>query len=536
MNSKTESMFWVDQVAKEVIEREKTLGRVSTFRTEMGLGASGIPHVGSTGDGIRSFVVNLALKELGVKSEFIAFSDDRDGLRKVPVGFPVPDSEIGKPVSTIADPFGCHKNMALHIGQLLTGAFENLGVEFRLLRAHEEYAKGTLDKQIITALKNAKRCGEIIRESVGQEKYLTQLPYLAVCSECGRVYTTRAYRFDEEEKKIYYKCDQSFTGKNSATGKEIEVKGCGHDGVCGIRDGKLSWKVEFGARWDALKITYEAFGKDILDSVRCNDKISSEIFGWEPPIHSFYELFTERSGKKISKSAGNVFTPARWMRYASPASLRLLFLKRLGTSRVVDPDAIPAYMDEVDELEKIYLQKTKVVNQKDLEHQKRLFEYVNFLKKPKESNVAVQYNLLVRLMRISKNKEVVKEILKRTGHISKDLSKESEKELDLRLGYATNWINDTVPEDQIVYALTDQQRKSIKKLIHELESKDWNEEELYSRLYAIPKEDGLELGKFFEAAYVLLLNSLRGPRLAQFICAIGCEKAAHMMKSRLDEF
>src|SRR3989338_5687323 len=138
---------------------------------------------------------------------------------------------------------------------------------------------------------------------------------------------------------------------------------------------------------------------------------------------------------------------------------------------------------------------TKWMNwKKSTSRKKRLFEYVNFLKKPKESNVAVQYNLLVRLMRISKNKEVVKEILKRTGHISKDLSKEGEKELDLRLGYATNWINDTVPEDQIVYALTDQQRKSIKKLIHELESKDWNEEELYSRLYAIPKEDGLELG------------------------------------------
>lgn len=531
-----DSNFWADQVAKEVVEREKKLGRVSVFRTEMGLGASGIPHVGSTGDGIRSFVVNLALKELGVKSEFIAFSDDRDGLRKVPAGFPLPESEIGKPVSAIQDPFGCHKSMALHIGQLLTDAFDRLGVEFKLLRAHEEYAKGTLDKQIITALKNAKRCGEIIRETTGQEKYLTQLPYIATCTECGRIYTTRAYRFDENEGKIYYKCDQAFIGKNSTTGKNIEIMGCGHDGVSGIRDGKLSWKVEFAARWAALKINYEAFGKDILDSVRCNDRISSEIFGWEPPVHSFYELFTERSGKKISKSAGNVFTPARWMKYASPLSLRLLFLKRLATSRVVDPDAIPAYMDEVDELEKVYFSKTKIANPKELEHQKRMFEYVNFLKTPKESHAAVPYNLLVRLMVISKNKEVVKDILKRTSHIPKDLSKEDVEELNQRLEYATNWINDTVPEEKIIYSMADVQKKSIKKLIHELESKDWDETDLYSRLYAIPKEDGLELGKFFEAAYVLLLNSLRGPRLAQFICAVGCEKAASIMKSRLDEF
>ena len=357
--------------------------------------------------------------------------------------------------------------------------------------------------------------------------------FRSVCENCGKIYTTRAYRFDEEE--IHYKCDQTFEGKNSSTGQVIEVKGCGHDGACGIRDGKLPWKVEFGARWAALNINYEAFGKDILDSVRCNDRISKEIFGWEPPIHSFYELFTERSGKKISKSAGNVFTPARWMKYASPASLRLLFLKRLGTSRVVDPDAIPAYMDEVDELERVYFGKVKVVNQKELEHQKRLFEFVNFLQTSKEQ-VAVPYNMLANLMRIAKNKEVVKNILERTGHVPEDLNKEDEQELEQRIAYVLNWINDTVPEEKIIYTLSDSQKKSIKKLIYELESKNWGEEELYARLYAIPKEDGMEMGKFYEATYVLLLNSLRGPRLAQFICAIGCEKAAAIMKNRLEEF
>lgn len=534
---KSDSQFWADQVAKQVVEREKQLDRVSTFRTEMGLGASGIPHVGSAGDGIRSYVVNLALKELGAKSEFIAFSDDRDGLRKVPAGFPASmESEIGKPVSTINDPFGCHDTLANHITALLTDAFEKLGVNFKLIQAHNAYPEGLLDGQIITAMKNAKRCGEIIREELGQEKYLTQLPYLAICEKCGRVYTTRAYRYDEEKQQIYYKCDQNFSGKNSNNGKILEIKGCGHDGVCGIRDGKMSWKVEFAARWAALKINYEAFGKDILDSVRCNDRISKEIFGWEPPVHSFYELFTERSGKKISKSAGNVFTPARWMKYASPVSLRLLFLKRLSTSRVVDPDAIPAFMDEVDELSKIYFGKVKVANVKELEHQRRLFEFINFLKPPAEMKVAVPYNMLSNLMRIAKNQKVVKEILKRTGHVAQQLSREEEKELDSRIEFVTNWINDTVPEEKIVYAMADEQKRAVKKLIYELESKQWSEEDLHARLFAIPKEENLEVGKFFEAAYVLLLNALRGPRLAQFIAAVGCQKSADIMKSRLNEF
>src|SRR3989344_2358264 len=130
------SNFWADQIAREIVDREEKLGRSSSYRTEMGLGASGIPHVGSCGDGIRSYVVNLALKELGVKSEFIAFSDDKDGLRKVPAGFPESmNKDIGKPVYMIADPFGCHDSFGSHISSLLTEAFERLGVEFRLLRA-----------------------------------------------------------------------------------------------------------------------------------------------------------------------------------------------------------------------------------------------------------------------------------------------------------------------------------------------------------------------------------------------------------------
>src|SRR3989344_9175505 len=118
------SQFWADQTAKEIIKKEEKLGRSTVYKTEMGLGASGIPHVGSCGDGIRSYVVTLALKAQGAKSEFLAFSDDKDGLRKVPAGFPESmEADIGKPVSSIDDPFGCHDSMASHISALLTDAF-----------------------------------------------------------------------------------------------------------------------------------------------------------------------------------------------------------------------------------------------------------------------------------------------------------------------------------------------------------------------------------------------------------------------------
>jgi len=528
-------IFWVDRAAKEVIEKEKSLGRAKIYRAEMGLGASGIPHVGSVGDGIRSYSVYLALRNLGFKSQFIAFSDDRDGLRKIPFGFPASlEKDIGKPVSAIDDPFGCHDSYATHISSLLADSFEKLGVKFILKRASTEYPKGTFDKEVAEILSKSDEAGKIIKELLGQEKYTEQLPFLPVCKECGRIYTTRAYEF--KNGRILYKCDLNFLGKNIAAGKEIEIKGCGYEGGCGIREGKLSWKVEFAARWRALKINYEAYGKDILDSVRCNDEISSKILGYEPPAHSFYELFTERSGKKISKSTGNVFTPQMWLRYASPQSLRLLFLKRLATPRVVDLDAIPAYMDEIDELGKIYFGKTKIANEKELGHMKRIYEYAYFLKPPKKEPISIHYNMLAELLNISKHNEMVKNILKKTGHIQQKLAKKGEKELDERLEYASNWLKDSVREEFVEkFVLSESQKNSLRVLIKDLKKRKWDEKSLYARLFEIPKECNLNANQFFEAAYLVLMNNKRGPRLAQLILELGTTETAKTLEERLVE-
>lgn len=527
MRKKTDkgAVFWVDRIAREILEREKSIGRVKTIRTEMGMGASGIPHVGSAGDGVRSYVVNLALKEMGAKSEFIAFSDDMDGLRKVPLGFPKGlEKEIGKPVSLIKDPYGCHESFGVHISSLLTEAFEKLGVKFKLKKASLEYPRGTFDKEILEILTNAGQAGEIIKRITGQEKYLNQLPFLPICSRCGRVYTTTAYSFDSEGKKISYKCDQGFVGRNVNTGEDIVVKGCGYGGECGIREGKLAWKVEFAARWRALKISYEAYGKDILDSVRCNDAVCRELLGREPPIHSFYEMFTERGGKKISKSSGNVFTPDMWMKYASPESLCLLFLKRLGTARVVDLDSIPVYMDEVDRLADIYFGKTRVGNEKELSHMKRLYEYVNFFGSVKKPGVVIPYNTLVNIMKLAKDKKIAKRMLEKTGHI-----KGKSMEFERRLEYAENWVKDSGVEEKLEFKPSKKEKSALKELAKVLE-KPVSEEDLHNKFWDISKAHGLSPKDFFRAAYLVLLGQERGPRLAPFILALGKGKAAKLFK------
>ena len=164
---------WYDKVAVDIVERERRLGRsLDLIRTESGLGASGLPHVGSFGDAVRSYAVALALKEQGYRSELIAFSDVKDGLRKVPRGLPRSLSKyLGYPVTSIPDPFGgCHGSFGDHMGSLLLDALDACGVKYRFLSGTEIYRQGLLNEQIEALLKNAERVGRIVREEVGQEK------------------------------------------------------------------------------------------------------------------------------------------------------------------------------------------------------------------------------------------------------------------------------------------------------------------------------------------------------------------------------
>ena len=336
---------WYDKMAEKIVTRERKLGRnLDLVRTEMGIAASGFPHIGNLSDAARSFTVTLALREQGFNSELVAFADDKDGLRKVPAGMPESLREhLGRPVTDIPDLYGCHESYGKHMTLLLLEALDKCGIQYEFISGAEVYRKGLFNEEIKAILVNAKRIGQIVKEEVGQEKFLEALPYFAVCENCGRIYTTKAHDFLPKENMVLYKCE----------GMEVKgrwLEGCGHKGEVDYRKGlgKLSWKGEFAVRWKALDIRFEAFGKEVADSVRVNDRICREILKWEPPAHAKYELFLDKSGKRLSKSAGNVFTPQTWFKYGSPPSLMLLMLKRFVGTRALDVMDIPIYMDELD--------------------------------------------------------------------------------------------------------------------------------------------------------------------------------------------
>lgn len=522
-------IFWADKLAEKIIQRDRKV-----YHSECGLGASGIPHVGSVGDGIRAYTVTLALQSQGASGEFIAFSDDRDGLRKVPLGFPeFLEEYIGFPVSMIPDPFECHENYGAHMSSLLVDAFEKVGVTFTFQSGNEAYKTGLLDDVVVEALNNWETAGKIIYEITEQDKYLTQLPFHVICEECGRIYTTRAYKWIPEEKKILYVCDQEFTGADSKTGKDIIIKGCGHKGEATIRDGKLTWKVEFAARWKALDIDFEPFGKDILDSVRVNDRIAKEIFGITPPVHAFYELFVERGGGKISKSKGNIFTPQVWLSYGSPESLRLLMLKRLGTTRVVDVEEIPKYMNEVDYLARVYFGKEKVTNERELNHLKRLFEYVHFLTPPDTLGVTIAYQTLVRIARVlptdmENRYGVFKGILERSGLIEEY----DEEELKQRISYATEWVEEVEELESEEAILTSDERNALLSFKESL-SPDEDAENIQKLIFNTAREYNIKPGRFFKLLYKIIIGTDRGPRAGNLIWALGPERVSHMIEEEL---
>jgi lysyl-tRNA synthetase, class I len=512
---------WLDRVASEILDREKKLGRSpSLIRVESGLGTSGVPHIGNYSDAARAYGVKLALESMGSKAELIAFSDDKDGLRKVPAGLPKSLSKyIGFPVSSIPDPFGCHGSYGAHMSGLLLDALDKTGVKYRSVSGTQAYKDGLFNQQIDKILSNAKRVGEIIKETMGQEKYTEVLPYFPVCQNCGRIYTTKALEYIRERHVVRYSCD----------GMELRgetLKGCGDKGEVDVfsGNGKLSWKVEFAARWSGLQINYEAYGKELIDSVKANDRIMEEILHEPPPYHTRYEHFLDKTGAKVSKSVGNVLAPQLWLRYAPPQTLLLLMYKRSVGSRAIWVKDIPTYIAELDELEDIYFGRKLVKDLKELARLRGLYEYAWHLSPPKKPSVHVPHNLLVYLVKVApkgREKEFVLEKLAVYGY---KVEADDQRFQD-RLEHAINWAREVETITTGTVEIQPAERDAILELAGIVNASD-DENYLQNAIFTIARKHGLQTGQFFKTLYRVLIGSDSGPRLGPYILAMGRENVA----------
>ncbi len=518
---------WLDRVASEVIERDRSIGRdLSLIRVESGLGASGLPHIGSVGDAIRSYGVKMALEGLGYKSELIAYSDDLDGFRKVPAGFPEwLNDYIAHPVTRVPDPSGCHKSFGEHVGSLLKASLDLLGIEHTFMSGAEAYKSGLLNDQIKIILENAEVVGNKIKELTGQDKYQSVFPYTPICKNCGRLYTTKVTSYDAARSVVHYRCE-------SAKIRDKLIQGCGFEGDRSIAEGegKLAWKSEFAARWVALDIRFEAYGKDIADSVKVNDWICENVLKHPPPHHAAYELFQDKAGRKIAKSVGNVLTPQDWLTYASPASLRLLMFKRIVGARNISVDDVPNYMDEFDDLEAYYFSKEKDPNTMKDAKQRGLYEYTVLTNVPSHPDVHVPYRQIAELAAVAPEGAVEEFVAKRL--VANGAIKEASTQLSTRISWAARWARDAnlrmekvsdedrsrVPETSPAW---DAETVAALRAFAEALNKASTSDEIQGAAFAAIRKGGTEPSKFFSAIYYILLGADRGPRLGPYIMDAG---------------
>lgn len=522
--------IWIDKLAVELVEREKMLGRsTDMIRVESGLGASGIPHIGSLGDAVRSYGVKLALNDMGYESELVAYSDDMDGLRKIPDGLPEGAADklldyLAMPVSLIPDPFGSYDSYGSHMSGILLDGLDRLGIQYRFMRAYDTYQNGLLAEQTHTILSRADQVGDMIQNMVGQEKFTKTLPYFAVCQKCQRLYTTSSYRYDEQSRVIHYECRDAMVGGHT-------ISGCGHKGSVQIDGGlgKLAWKVEFAARWAAFDIRFEAYGKDIMDSVAINDSISSDILERPPPHHVRYEMFLDHGGKKISKSAGNVVTTQDWLNVGSAQSLLMLLYKRIRGARYLDIQDVPALMREYDELESIYFGHTKLDNAEKAVRLKGLYEYANLLQPPSNPPIQINYTLLVELAHaFSGDRDAIVRRLVRYN-ILPDQKVADERILAI-IQLACNFADEYTSEMRHEVQVSEEMRNAVRSLVEALRQ---SPEDPQSAIFDAARAAGVRPRQFFKTLYHILLKTDRGPRLGPYITDIGVQRVADVLEAYL---
>jgi len=516
---------WIDKLADRLLSRETMLGRsLEMIRVESGLGASGIPHLGSLGDAARAYAVKLALEYRGYSSKLIAYSDDLDGLRKIPQGFPESlEKEIAKPVSLIPDPYGEYDSYGDRMSNLLREGLDSLGIQYEFQSAKDAYEQGLFYDEIDAILSRHGIIGERIAEMVGQEKFKTHLPYFPVCAQCRRLYTAKALEYIQNERCVRYECQGTII-------RDQRIDGCGYRGEADISKdlGKLAWKVEFAARWRALNIRFEAYGKDIMDSVDVNDWVSSEILNYAPPAHVRYEMFLDKGGKKISKSSGNVVTSQRWLRYATPQSILLLLYKRISGARELGFEDIPSLMVEYNDLEDIYFGKKRLDNETKGVRARGLYQYVHLLCPPDKPSVHINYRLLLELCRAFKD-DRVNQVTKRL--INYGIIEAPSPDTDKIISLAGNYADD-FEENADSISIDDTAKDALLDLARVL-TEDKEPEDLQGIIFEIARSNSIPAKNLFRVIYQIILGTDRGPRLGPLIMDIGRRKIGNAIKRQV---
>ena len=514
------SKAWPFEEARALLKRyEKKAPEKGYVLFETGYGPSGLPHIGTFGEVARTTMIRRAFEAISdIPTRLICFSDDLDGMRKVPENVPQQDllkANIQKPLTSVPDPFGEFDSFGHHNNAMLRRFLDTFGFEYEFISSTEFYRAGLFDATLKLCVERYDEIMAIMLASLREERQQTYSCFLPIHPETGRVLYVPMKSIDKVNHTITFDDEEGREWTLPVTGGNV----------------KLQWKPDFGARWAQLDVDFEMYGKDHSTNTPIYDGIC-EVLGGRKPNHFTYELFLDFEGQKISKSKGNGLTIDEWLTYASAESLSYFMYQKPKTAKRLWWDVIPKAVDE-------YHQQLKAYPDQTIDQQAANPVWHIHNGAPPKSTMVVPFAMLLNLASVAGAKDAAGlwGFIKR---YAPEASPETNPDLDAAAGFALRYFNDKIAPSRVFRLPDEKERAAIADLRGQLaawtgapEGED-EAEALQNICYAIGKEHGFEpLRDWFKGLYEVLLGASEGPRFGGFIALYGVSESIALIDRAL---
>lgn len=520
-----ESRAWPFEEAKTVLKRLMAVGK-GQIKTpekgyvlfETGYGPSGLPHIGTFGEVARTTMVRRAFQRLSdIPTKLFSFSDDMDGLRKVPGNVPKQDmlaQYIGKPLTSIPDPFEKYESFGHHNNARLREFLDTFGFEYDFKSSTEIYKSGQFDEALLKMLSLHEEVRQAVLPILGEERAATYSPFLPISPKTGKVLEAPILEVNPDAGTIVFEDEDG-------TKTEIPVTG----GHC-----KAQWRADWALRWYALDVDYEMAGEDLITAGDIAGKIT-EILGGRKPGGFRYKLFLDEHNQKISKSKGNGLSMEDWLTYAPHESLAYYMWQRPTSGKKLYFDVIPKAVDE-------YITFMNKLNED--EPKAKLDNpawYIHDGHTPNSQYTPISFALLLNLVNAA-NTEDPAVLWNFIRHYKPDVSPESAPFLDRLVGYAIRYYKDFVLPTKQYRAPDERETAALKDLSSRLEkmADSLSAEDYMTEVFTAGKENGYdkdELRVWFQALYQVLLGQDQGPRFGSFVALYGVKETVALINDAL---
>jgi lysyl-tRNA synthetase, class I len=508
---------WPFEEAAKVVRRLEASGRQQAL-FETGYGPSGLPHIGTFGEVARTSWVRHAFTVMtGLPSKLLAFSDDMDGLRKVPDNVPNKDMlqrNLGRPLTRIPDPFGTHDSFGAHNNARLRAFLDSFNFEYEFASSTDYYASGRFDAALIRVLECHDNVLEVILPTLGPDRRASYSPILPIHPETGIVMQVPMERIDPAAGTVVW--------RDPATGEAFEtsVKG----GSC-----KLQWKADWAMRWFALGVDYEMSGKDLIDSVRLSSRLC-RVLGAPPPETFTYELFLDEDGQKISKSKGNGLSVDDWLRYAPAESLGQFMYNQPQRAKRLYFDVIPRAVDEyIANIDKAHTQTGPELLSNPVWH-------IHFGRLPNHAGSPISFAMLLNLASVA-NAETPDILWGFIRRYNPAATPGNEPMLARLVEHAIAYYHDFVRTKKQFREPEPFEREALEDLAAALAAlpPDTPAETIQNIVFEVGKRHPFaELRAWFGCLYQVLLGQTEGPRFGGFVALYGIPETIALIGRSLD--